>query len=439
MTKVGNGNGNGKSIINIYLPKNNAVFISILSVFIAFAALLYLKPTVFVFAFHSLLGNLLMFGVLTGIWFLDKNLSIGLGLLLLIVYLSSNISVKIVSKSNGDSASASDSLKKEGFQGGWSQQTIDDFKEFQASRNPNVQYDLTVVQRQASEDDARHLFETGQWPWSKKVKQLYMNAIGGSATISIDPGIALSDAQAIYNENAIKEVLAWGSKEGIFLTHGAVIGHPKNMPKNINNLVRCGTAADGSAVMQKIEYLGYNGINATMDKKVTDLSPADIPKEVTGFSFINAECNPCVSLNDVPEYSCPFKIDVGNGTEVSDIWKIMWGLGQENKVKNQKSQFPILSKLRDELNKASEADGMHLDQPGDPEPVIDNSEYSFLQNEKGATIGEIGQNLTGQNLTGENLTGENLTGENLAGENLTGENFSGELLDDVSAFFHNYE
>jgi uncharacterized protein YjbI with pentapeptide repeats len=82
---------------------------------------------------------------------------------------------------------------------------------------------------------------------------------------------------------------------------------------------------------------------------------------------------------------------------------------------------------------------MHLDQPGDPEPVIDNSEYSFLQNEKGATIGEIGQNLTGQNLTGENLTGENLTGENLAGENLTGENFSGELLDDVSAFFHNYE
>ena len=152
------------------------------------------------------------------------------------MYLSSNISVTSVSApdssgsdsgSGSDSATASDSkTTKEGFDGyqkSWSQQTIDDFKAFQDSRNPNVQYDLTAVQRQASEDEARQLFETGQWPWSKKVKQLYMNAIGGSSDISIDPGIALSDAQAIYNENAIKEVLAWGSKEGVFLTHGAVI------------------------------------------------------------------------------------------------------------------------------------------------------------------------------------------------------------------------
>ena len=402
-----------KSIINIYLPKNNAVFVSIISVFIAFAVVLYFKPSVFTFAFHSLLGNLLLVVVLAGIWFLDKNLSIGLGLLLLIVYLSSNISVKSVS------ASDSSSKKKEGFQGGWSDQVIADFKEFEASRNPNVQYDLNVLQRQATEDEARQLFETGQWPWSKKVKQLYMNAVGGSENISIDPGIALSDAQAIYNENAIKEVLAWGSKEGVFLTSGAVIGHPKNMPQNINNLVRCGTADDGSAVMQKIEYLGYNGINSTMDKKITELSPADIPKELTGFSFINSECNPCVTLNDVPEYTCPFKLDVGNGNEVSDIWKIMWGLGQEKKTEKQKNEFPILSKLRDELNKATTYDGLHLDESetgvesesGKTEDVIDNSEYSLLQNANNDSIGEIGQNLTSDELTG----------------------------DDAPSFFHNYE
>ena len=427
MSKLGTGNGNGKSIINIYLPKNNAVFISIISVFIAFAVVLYLKPTIFVFAFHSLLGNLLMFTVLIGIWLFDKNLSIGLGLLLLIMYLSSNISVTSVSApdssgsdsgSGSDSATASDSkTTKEGFDGyqkSWSQQTIDDFKAFQDSRNPNVQYDLTAVQRQASEDEARQLFETGQWPWSKKVKQLYMNAIGGSSDISIDPGIALSDAQAIYNENAIKEVLAWGSKEGVFLTHGAVIGHPKNMPQNINNLVRCGTAADGSSVMQKIEYLGYNGMNATMDKKVTELSPADIPKEVTGFSFINNECNPCISLNDVPEYSCPFKIDVGNGTEVSDIWKIMWGLPLSEQKKIQKNQFPILSKLRDELNKANNSDMLHLDHPdfeyqsSEVVPVIDDSQYSIILDD---TTREIGENMARGDL----------------------------ISDDVPAFFHNYE
>ena len=394
-----------KSIINIYLPKNNAVFISIISVFIAFAAMLYLKPSVFIFAFHSLLGNLMMFGILVGIWFFDKNLSIGLGLLLLIVYLSSRISVTIV-----PSSSSSSSLKKEGFLGqqSWSQQTIDDFKQFQDSRNPNVQYDLTVVQRQATEDEAKQLFETGQWPWSKKVKQLYMNAIGGSANISIDPGIALSDAQAIYNENAIKEVLAWGSKEGVFLTQGAIVGHPKNMPENINNLVRCGTASDGSSVMQKIEYLGYDGINATMDKKVTELSPSDIPKEVTGFSFINSECNPCVALNDVPEYTCPFKLDIGTGTEVSDIWKIMWGLGQEEKVK--KNEFPILSKLRDELNKATNSGTLYLDEPSSDSLAVveDSSQYSLLQND---TTKEIGESLHSPDLIG----------------------------DDVDPFFHSYE
>jgi hypothetical protein len=341
--------------INIYLPKNNAIFITIISVFIAFASLLYLKPDAFVFAFHTILGNLLIACGLIVVWFLDKSLSISLGLLLLVIYLSSMLG----SGSKSGSDSGSDSVSVSGVETftmnnkKWPQQTIDDFKAFQESRNPNVQYDIVILQKQATVDEVNKLFETGKWPWSNYVQQMYLRAISGNSNVAIDPGIALTDAQSIYNENAIKQVLAWGAKEGIFLIHGATIGHPKGMPQNINNTVRCGTATDGSPVMQKIEYLGYSGLNASMQKKVTDITNAEIPKEVAGFSFIKGECNPCLPLSVVPDYSCPFKLNTGNGTEVTDVWKNLWGLGgSDANTEVKKNEFPVLSKLRSELNKA---------------------------------------------------------------------------------------
>jgi hypothetical protein len=42
---------------------------------------------------------------------------------------------------------------------------------------------------------------------------------------------------------------------------------------------------------------------------------------VNGFNFLDGTCNPCVS-----NYSCPFSLDTGNGTETSPIWSYLWGL-----------------------------------------------------------------------------------------------------------------
>jgi hypothetical protein len=381
--------------INIYLPKNNTIFITIISIFIAFVTVLYLKPESFIFAFHTILGNLMIACALIGIGFLDKYLAVGLGLLLLIIYLSSQLD----GKSNSDKKKGQGQVKEAFNNSEWPQQIIDDFKKFQESRNPNVQYDVKIVQKQATVDEVNQLFETGKWPWSEEIRQLYLKSIANSSSISIDPGNALSDAQSIYNENAIKEVLAWGSKEGVFLIHGATIGHPKDMPENINNMVRCGTAKDGSNVMQKIEYLGYDGLNGSMNKSVVELKNAEIPKEVAGFSFIKSECNPCVALNDVPDYSCPFSINTGNGTEISDIWKNLWGLsGDSENTSTKKNDFPILSKLRDELNKASSEDIHFYDneqlQDSDyynhnqTNEVIDNSQDALLNSDNTQEIGE---------------------------------------------------
>ena len=47
-----------------------------------------------------------------------------------------------------------------------------------------------------------------------------------------------------------------------------------------------------------------------------------------GFSFLAEKgvCNPCAPLNSPPDYSCPFIIDTGNGTEISEIWENLWGI-----------------------------------------------------------------------------------------------------------------
>lgn len=335
MFLLGKEKGKGKdkqknmvnNIINIYLPKNNLIFISILSIFVMFSALLYLKPFIFNFAFHTILGNLLLIIGFTCIWFLDKKFSIGLAFLLLIIYLSMRIGSTTTNLYN-------DIKVKEGFNDKpWSQETIEEFNEFQKVTNPDIKYDINIVQKQATEEEVKKLVQTGKWPWSQEIKNLYMSAIDGTSNIKIDPGIALSNAQAIYNETAMKGILSWGSKEGTFLLSGAIIGHPENMPKNINNYIRCGTSKDGSLspIMQKTEYLGYNGINSSMEKKITDVANSDIPELVTGFSFINGECNPCLPLEATPNYSCPFKLNIGNGTEVSEIWKNLWNLDRKQK------------------------------------------------------------------------------------------------------------
>ena len=254
----------------------------------------------------------------------------------------------------------------------WPKKVIDDFVAFQKVHNPNLRFDLDIIQRQATASEAETLLKTGKWPWSPDVINLYKNAIAQNNIINAEPGSSLLTVQSVYNQTAIVGLLSWGTKEGSFLLNGALIKHTDGMPDNINNLVRCGKDKEtGKISMQKVVYTGYNGVNGSIVSKITPISNADIPKEVTGFKFLKSECNPCSALDDPANYSCPFSLDVGNGTEVSEVWKQLWGLnstgsttpgttktdslspGSASYAKDfNKDNFPILSELRDEIMKS---------------------------------------------------------------------------------------
>jgi hypothetical protein len=338
------------------MPKNNTLFIAIISVFVVFALVLYAFPSLFIFLFSNILGNLLLFAAVLGVGYFDVRWGVGLAAIFVILYQAYSLS-----RSRGN--------LKEGFTA-WSDELRTQFEEYEKTNNPNFQFDINIIQKQASPEEVEYLFENNKWPWSDEVKTLYKNALMTNNILSIDPSVGLDMAQAIYNETAAKELLAWNSKEGLFLLTGATIGHTEGLPDDVNNIVRCGIDASGNggAVMQKIVNVGYDGINGAMIKNVTTVPDADIPTLVPGFTFLKGDCNPCVALDDPANYSCPFSLNVGDGGGVSDIWKDLWGLTTTSDTSSSSSssntssssttdvsnnQFPLLVQLKDELNKAT--------------------------------------------------------------------------------------
>ena len=84
---------------------------------------------------------------------------------------------------------------------------------------------------------------------------------------------------------------------------------------------------ENSKVIELIKkvYTNMNDWNGYTGETVTTVEPANIPKEMPGFNFVNGPCNPCVALNSPGDFSCPFKLNVKEkGNDISDVWKTLW-------------------------------------------------------------------------------------------------------------------
>lgn len=222
------------------------------------------------------------------------------------------------------------SKRVEGFQNSnikWSPDLINRFIKYQQTVNENnTQFDLDILQKQATPEEAEEMLRTGYWPWPDDLKQEYIDNVWASPIIKIDPKYALDYAMKIYNEDTVREMLAWNTKEGHFLLYGGDLGVTDGLPKNVRNTIKCSTDINGNSVMQKKIYTNMNYWNGYIGEKVTTVDPADIPTEMTGFSFVNGPCDPCVALNSPGDFSCPFKLNVKGDDHISDVWKNLWNL-----------------------------------------------------------------------------------------------------------------
>lgn len=205
----------------------------------------------------------------------------------------------------------------------WSPNLIKRFNIYQMTVNKNVnQFDMSLLQKQASPEEAEEYLKTGLWTWPNYLKDLYVDAIWSSPIVKIDPQIALNYAMSIYNKNAATELLAWNTKEGEFLLYGGKLGN--------KSTIKC--SADEPSIMKKKTFMGFNLWNGYTNYKTETVRPEDIEKEMPGFSFIRGPCNPCAIFDSLDKtttdsnVSCPFKLNVKGDNSVSEIWKKRWGL-----------------------------------------------------------------------------------------------------------------
>ena len=226
----------------------------------------------------------------------------------------------------------------------WSRDTIKKFDLYQNTVNLNAnQFNTSVLQEQASEDEAKELMKNGFWPWTEDTKKQYVEAVWQNPIIKFEPSAALNYAMKLYNETAAKWLLSWNTKEGQFLLYGSnnsnkdiigiatgkdLLGQGQGITVNgqisKKNIFKC--SDDSNPVLQKTTVNGYNLSNGFKNTTTVDIALEDIPNEVPGFSFVKNPCNPCSVLNDNPDYSCPFKLNVKGNDEISDVWKNLWSI-----------------------------------------------------------------------------------------------------------------
>ena len=219
---------------------------------------------------------------------------------------------------------------KEGFVSdmGWPNDLVQRFITYQRTVNLNDhQFDLDILQKQATPEEAEHLLSTGFWPWPDDLQYEYLDKVWQTPIIKIAPSFALDYAMKLYNKNAARELLAWNTKEGQFLLYGANIGNTEGMPKDVNNSIKCVPDKNNNSFsIKKIVYKDMNLWNGYMEYETQDLKPEDISEEMNGFSFIGSPCDPCVALNSPGNFSCPFKLNVKGDDSISWSWKSLWSL-----------------------------------------------------------------------------------------------------------------
>jgi len=208
------------------------------------------------------------------------------------------------------------SKKQENFT--WSRDLINDFLDYQSTVNENnYQFNMKYLQEQASPDEAEELLKNGYWPWSEETKNEYKDAVSRNKMIKLDPDEGLNDAMKVYNETAAKRLLSWNTKEGQFLIYGSNDG---------NTTFQCSEDKNGNNVMRKNTLEGYNLWNGYKNEKNVTISSDNMENEIPGFTFVKNKCNPCVPLNDEPDYSCPFKLNVNGDDKISPVWEKLWGV-----------------------------------------------------------------------------------------------------------------
>lgn len=327
---------NYKEFLN---PENELLLIGLISICIAIWIILYAIPGLLSNLFNTLLGKLIL--LLSVILISYKNVKYGILLLIILIIISRLISF---------TQPQLQPKTKEGFT--WEQSKTDKFLEIQKSINPDVVFDASEVQKQASQEDVDYFIKNSHWKWSKETEDLYIKTLYNNPYVRTDPQTALETMRTIYNEKAILQLLSWQAKEGQFLRNGVsirggAINKYQALPNGwgdyafnsgqiskTDNVIKCGYDNKTKQLsLQQILNMGNGRILNEHVKKILPVDYNNLEKLIPGFKFLKTPCNPCTALEDPPNYNCSFQLDIsGSDPGVSPIWKYLWSNTTTNTI-----------------------------------------------------------------------------------------------------------
>jgi len=349
-----------KNIKNVFDDENKIRILGLLTLLILIWFVLYFIPSVFTSLFNTLLGNIILLLSALLITTYDIRFGIVTSLIFIVLYRFSRLS------------------EKEGFV--WSKDSTNDFLLLQNTENRNTIFDVDLIQKsQASQKELDYFMKNGMWPWSERTIQLYREAVRSNPFIRTYSGSAVEYVRRIYNEAAILRVLSYQTKEGKFLLNGVLVADPSGNPQeelpsgfgdfpytsglkedNTLDVIKCNMSKPNGASLERTKYTGRGGIYGEQTSTVTPVDYNKLETVIHGFSFLSGPCNPCGAINETPDYSCPFKLNLKNESPfISGVWQYLWNIN-DNPLQSIPSfltdsinpkEFPILSQLQSELKK----------------------------------------------------------------------------------------
>ena len=355
---------NFKKLIN---DDNRIELIGLLTILVLLWLILYFIPELIHSIFNTFLGNLILVTITLLIMMYDVRYGIIIGIILIVIYRFFQLS--------GNNL-------RENFT--WNQDSENNFLELQQTIHRNKVFDTDLIKNQASQEEVDYFNNNAMWPWSQKTIDLYTESIKRNPYIRTYSGDAVNYARRLYNEAAILRIISEQTKEGQFLLNGILVNDPsgnnmESLPSGYGefayksgllenksaDVIKCDMSNNNGAVLERIRYTGKG---ATYGEQTATVTPVDynlLEYIIPGFKFLNKPCNPCVAMNEVPDYSCPFKLSLKNQSAfVSDVWQYLWNV-DDNPLKSAPSfldeninpdDFPLLSELQTELQKQSTTD-----------------------------------------------------------------------------------
>ena len=318
-----------KQLKNLINDENKIRLIGILSILIVLWVVLYLIPELFTSLFNSILGNLILLTLSLLTLMYDVKYGIIVSIIFIILYRFSQLS-----------------SSKESFS--WDKVSTQDFLEIQNTINPQKIFDVNLIQEtQASQEELNYFNKNGKWPWSQHTIKLYEEAQNKNPYIRTFSKDSINYTRTVYNEAAILRILSYQTKEGQFLLNGILVRDKPNkyeelpngygdfayksgiLENRIDDVIKCNMENSNGSTLERTTYTGKGGIYGEQTSKVSPVNYNDLESVIPGFRFLNGPCNPCGALNENPDYSCPFKLEVNdNPSFISNVWRTLWNLRQ---------------------------------------------------------------------------------------------------------------